>query len=284
MKLFLTLAAVAASIVSAEYAQCGTPSPSKEHRAILNAAARAASDARKAIFSNQTLRVVDTYVHVVTTSNKTGQYSQDLVNAQIRVLNEKYVPLNAQFNLAATTFTANTSWATAAMGSREEYEMKAALRQGSYGTLNLYFVSDLPGGYLGFCDMAVSDPNADGVVLSGCMILADTMPGGGYPYYNMGYVAVHEVGHWFGLMHVFEGDRDHPCSGPGDEIDDTPIQLRPTVGGCSATTLQDSCPNQPGYDSTDNFMSYNIDECMSRFTPDQIKRATSLFDSFRAGK
>lgn len=40
----------------------------------------------------------------------------------------------------------------------------------------------------------------------------------------------------------------------------------------------DTCPNQPGNDPIDNFMSYSPDKCQNRFTPGQLERTYIQFD------
>lgn len=66
-------------------------------------------------------------------------------------MNNAYAPLNVAFNLVDTDFTTNNAWAAAGDSSSAELAMKRALHQGSYADLNLYFLSDLGGGLLGFC-------------------------------------------------------------------------------------------------------------------------------------
>ncbi|EME47778.1 hypothetical protein DOTSEDRAFT_21524 [Dothistroma septosporum NZE10] len=83
--------------------------------------------------------------------------------------------------------------------------MNSALHQASYSGLNLYFTSGLPSGLLRFCYFPVASPILDDLVLDGCMCLAASLPNGTATHYDLGYTAVHETGHWFGLYHVFQG-------------------------------------------------------------------------------
>ena len=194
------------------------------------------------------------------------------------IMNTAYKPFGVTFNTISINFTINATWAAATMNSPAEVEMKTALRRGNYSDLNLYFTSDLPYGLLGFCYFPVAAPTSEDLVLDGCMCLANSLPGGPTKHYNKGYTAVHEVGHWFGLYHVFQGLM---CSGSGDAVKDTPIQKVPTQGCPKA---QDSCPGKPGKDSIHNFMDYSYDECMTEFSDGQIERAVAVYDQQRAGK
>lgn len=139
--------------------------------------------------------------------------------------------------------------------------MKHALRRGSYAALNIYFQTNLSSGVpvgaqasnqlLGYstlpqsvtytptsCPSSQKNPNgsckaqaypASTYVLDGCNVLAGSMPNGGLQGYQMGKTAVHEVGHWFGLLHTFQ---DNSCAAgdPGDYVDDTPQEAVSTDG------------------------------------------------------
>jgi PKD repeat protein len=69
----------------------------------------------------------------------------------------------------------------------------------------------------------------------------------------------HEIGHYFGLSHTFEGE----CGSPGDGISDTP----PTKGsdGCDRNVIN-SCGVYP---NLENLMDYNT-KCQSMFTKEQV--------------
>lgn len=194
----------------------------------------------------------------------------------------------------------NETWAS----NGDDLGMKLALRRGTYSTLNVYFQTDLQGStgdaaralyrdgsdqtdpttILGFCSLP--DPNihpgssrAD-YVSDGCNILARTMPGGSLLNYNKGGTAVHEIGHWHGLLHTFQ---DESCSpqNPGDYIADTPQQSVPTSG---CPLRKDSCPQSPGLDAIHNFMDYSSDECYQEFTAAQGVRMRSMWAAMRQGK
>ncbi len=81
------------------------------------------------------------------------------------------------------------------------------------------------------------------------------MPNGGEVGYQLGKTTVHEVGHWFGLLHPFNG---HSCDGVGDFINDTPAQSTET-NGCPIKPVKDSCPGYEGIDSIHNYMDYSFD-------------------------
>ena len=194
-------------------------------------------------------------------------------------MNQAYASSNIQFTLRSTDFTVNARWAAAGQDTAAESEMKEALHKGTYSDLNLYFLSNLGDGLLGFCYFPLDNPTAEDVLLDGCVILAGTVPGANeVPNYDLGLSAVHETGHWFGLFHVFQGNS---CSGPGDYIGDTPRQSTATEG---CPRRKDSCPSASGLDNIHNYMDYSYDQCMEYFTPKQSARMVKLYDQLRAGQ
>ena len=222
------------------------------------------------------------YIHVITTVAEAAAnpITQAMAIAQSNELNTAYNPYGISFILQNVSFTANDAWAVAAGTDMDA--AKQALRVGSYSDLNLYFHTDLSGGALGTCTLP-SQVDA-GMPQSmyytdGCNINANTMPGGTLTGYNMGKTAVHETGHWLGLLHTFEG---YACTGDGDSIADTPMESVST-NGCPTSPWKKSCPSTPGNDPIHNYMDYSTDACYSTFTPDQITRIATMWTQYRQG-
>lgn len=225
-------------------------------------------------FSAQATIEIDTYFHVVAASNSLsgGYVPQSQLTAQLAVLNEAYAPHSIHFNLIETDYTVNSNWAN----DGAELAMKRALRKGGYSALNIYFLRDASGN-LGYCYYPVAtSAGSNDFYYDGCSIYYATVPGGSETGYNEGHTVTHEVGHFLGLAHTFEGNS---CTGAGDAVADTPQQLSAT-SGCPEG--RDSCPRQDGLDPIHNYMDYSTDACYEEFTAGQQTRMYNMWNTYRA--
>jgi hypothetical protein len=208
---------------------------------------------------------------------KEGGYVSDAqIEEQIKTLNADYNGTEISWVLLQTTRIHSGEWFTGAgPGTKNERLMKEKHNIVDPAILNVYTMqfnqttkslgsASLPSAF-------IRTPHLDGVLLR-----HTTLPGGAKKNYDKGRTMTHEVGHWLGLFHTFEGGCRH---GVGDNIADTP----PSASGSEGCPVnRDSCPGD-GPDLVNNFMDYSHDSCMTSFTPMQGKRMREAAWAFRSG-
>jgi hypothetical protein len=218
--------------------------------------------------------VVNVYFHVITSTTGQGNLTKNQIDNQIAILNAAYFNTGWSFLLLPENidYTANNSWYTMGYGTAAESQAKAALRQGSADDLNIY-TANLGGGLLGWATFPsdyASNPSRDGVVI----LYSSMIENSNAAPYDEGDTATHEVGHWMGLYHTFQGG----CNGAGDSVADTAAE-QSAAYGCPIG--RDSCRRDPGPDPIENFMDYTDDYCMNQFTTDQDTRMDAMFSTYR---
>jgi len=252
--------------------RCGTPDLSPEEREKVDPAVRAWIKEHDPVrFGSQEKIQIRTVFHIIQGTNGAGALTIENVKDSIDVINAAFSGFEfiLDYDKDLTT-TTNNAWGELDSGTQAENDMKSTLRKGSCDVLNIYSTSlDWLLGWATFPNWCDNDQNDDGVVIG-----SETYPGGDFFPYDEGDTLTHEVGHWLGLYHTFEGG----CNG-GDEVDDTPDEATKNEGVCKPD--RDTCPS-PGNDPTDNFMDYSDDSCMDKFTPGQDERMLTMWALYRS--
>ncbi|KAL0948523.1 hypothetical protein HGRIS_011083 [Hohenbuehelia grisea] len=227
--------------------------------------------------------VINIYWHVIRQDDtlEGGNVPDSQINDQVDVLNKAYAPTGLSFNLvniSRSEVTVNAEWFHKA-GPETLYQdsMKNTLRIGGPSDLNIYSVgfTDLPKKYEGVLGYATfpktykEEPQDDGIVL-----LFSSLPGGSSAPFNEGHTLTHEIGHWVGLYHTFQGG----CGAVGDQVHDTVSEAIPS-SGCPVG--RKTCKNAEGLDPINNFMDYSQDSCLTEFTKGQIERLQAQMRTYR---
>lgn len=209
-------------------------------------------------------------------SGSTGNIPQSQIDASVTELNKAYsgfyggANTGYTFSWATTDRTSRSSWFKMTPGSGAESQAKNALAIDPLHRLNIY--SCKPGqSLLGWATFPWS--YAENSKLHGVVIHYGSVPGGYLSPYNLGGTADHEVGHYLGLYHTFQGG----CTSPGDQVSDTPYEATPTSGCPSG---KDTCTST-GVDPIHNYMDYSTDICYTEFTAGQDTRMDTQVTTYK---
>lgn len=195
-------------------------------------------------------------------------------------------PMGVEFVLKRITISKNDRWFHARPLSRADRQMKRRLHGGTARTLNIYL--NKPPRIGGFVLLGYSRfpwQYRGHKTLDGVNINIDAIPGGHARNYNLGDTVVHETGHWFGLLHTFQGG----CAN-SDGVADTPAEAMPSY---KCEVGRNTCPVDPVTgmpvddglpDPIHNFMDYSYDSCMYEFTRGQHERLTQMFATYRLAR
>ena len=137
------------------------------------------------------------------------------------------------------------------------------------------YVGDL-NGILGFAQFPGGAASTDGVSAGHTYFGSSDYNDGTFNTsapYDKGRTMTHEVGHYLGLYHTFQGG----CAGVGDEVADTPAVDAPNYG---CPTGHQSCSTT---DMIENYMDYTDDTCMNTFTAGQKARVQAVLAGPRSG-
>ena len=258
-----------------------------------------------------TTRVIPVVVHLIQMT-PAEDISDARVQSQIDVLNEDFQFMNADTSLIPIEFQniaadCNIRFCLATIdpngcptdginrvvapqlaihGIADESALKGYVQWPPQQYLNMWVPVNLRDNLLGYATFPTwlaSNPQNDGVVING----KNFGRGFGTPAstYNLGRTATHEVGHWLGLFHTFQGgcsgNTAANCQSQGDRVCDTP----PTSSAnYSCPGVKNTCTETPTdlNDQTMNYMDYVDDACMYMYSQGQSDRATFFLDNERS--
>lgn len=129
-------------------------------------------------------------------------------------------------------------------------------------------------GYAQFPWQLSFQPTTDGIVIRADQV---GVIGIGSPS-QAGRTLTHEIGHWLGLYHTFQGGcvgaTSSSCASQGDMVCDTPPVLDASFG---CNTSRNSCTNDvpDSNDMVRNYMDYSDGTCLDLFTNGQKTRVTA---------
>jgi Pregnancy-associated plasma protein-A len=209
-------------------------------------------------------------------------------NADVSTVPAPFQPFVAdtriEFALATTDPNGNpTDGVTRTQTTVNGFTSNNAVKAASSGGANAWpadrylnvWVCRLAGGLLGYAQFPGGPAATDGVVVTHTGF-GNT--GTAAAPFDRGRTAVHEVGHWLNLRHIW-GDDSGGCNG-SDFVADTPNQGGANLG-CPTFPLI-SCNNGPNGDMFMNYMDYVDDACMVMFTADQVTRMQAALDGPRS--
>lgn len=272
---------------------CGTVSlPEKETAASearlrLRAASRAAGLRAGAGATREAYRELMVPVRfVVIHDGDEGDVAQSRLEQQVQVLNDAYSGAGADPASRADSYIRFTLHSVVRPDNREDFGCDYAGDSGrAFKTkyvaeperlLNVISCQNSDG-ILGWSPIAHTNTD-EGDAHEAVVVDHRSMPGGTLAWeYGLGATAVHEIGHFFGLLHTFAGGCGPNDGSRGDFVFDTPAQSEPTFG---CPVGRDSCP-QDGLDPIHNYMDYSDDHCMDSFTPGQVERMRTAIETFR---
>ena len=254
--------------------RCGTPPPTPAAKIQANRVITALRTHRMN-FRGQTL--VPIRFHIIH-DGAAGKLLDRQLEAQVAMLNTIYKPSGVQFKTIDVQEYEQPEWFRHEYGTPAEGEMKTALGKDTDHCLNIY-TCEPGGGLLGYATFPwwlAETPQLDGVVLHHASFPKSPTPWVQQPWpFDLGMTAVHEIGHWCGLYHTFQGG----CEAPGDDVTDTPFEEGPAAG--CPIDQPSSCPGETRFNPVENYMDYSDDACMKHFTPQQIQRVRDMAGYYR---
>lgn len=156
----------------------------------------------------------------------------------------------------------------------QDGNLKSLIQWDSRKYINVWIVKEVrkgtETGVAGYATLPGSHGSStDGIVMEAAFVGEEISSNG---------VFSHEVGHYLGLYHTFQGGcLNDDCVAQGDRVCDTPpdqtnipVPCETTLNSCDTDTNSGFATDQN--DKNNNFMDYNTLSCTNQFTPGQAER------------
>lgn len=203
-----------------------------------------------------------------------GNVPRTAITKQISVMNSAFKTGGFQFTLQDVKVYSESRYFSNC--DFEETSMKAATAVSPEKYLNIWSCDSQ---YLGFAvfPWSYSDKSTKNGVVMDYLTFPKVTGYNPLTEYDEGDTLVHEVGHFFGLFHTFQGG----CT-RGDEISDTPAEKSAAYGRvCQNSKPRDTCRTKPGVDPVRNYMDYTDDVCLDHFTDLQYARMRTMAKKYK---
>ena len=249
---------------------------------------------QKLLSHNPSLKTIPVVIHVIHDGGS-NNISDAQIQSQINILNEDFrkkiatngfgngVDTEIEFCLAKKDplgkCTNGIVRINSPLSNHQTYQ-RSELKLLSYWDntryLNMYVVRNINNGsgILGYSSFPGGPVTEDGIV-----VRHDYFGKIGTAASSLGRTTTHEIGHWFGLYHTFNGGCGIDTCTDGDLVCDTPPAANPNYGCPSVNSCSNDIPNVN--DQIQNYLDYSNDNCKNMFTYGQKQRMHATLVNLR---
>jgi PKD repeat protein len=232
------------------------------------------------------VRIIPVVFHVIHQGGSEN-ISYEQIEDQVRILTEDYTRTNAdtvntrelfkpvaadakvEFRLAKKDPQGNCTDGVVRIWSNLTNNAPESIKSLSYWNSDRYFnvwvvnsiENDGPGLIIGYAQF----PGFGAAETDGVVIRSDYVGDIGTAAGRKGRAMSHEVGHWLGLFHTFQGGCNGGLFG-GDGVDDTPPVAEGGNPGCPFTANTCDTDSPDLLDQVENYMDYTSGSCQNMLT------------------